>query len=82
MPRRDDVAAVPIGDRLDLSGSRRGPANQRGRAQTGLSPGDAFLAILRAVVARLRREGEQRAVIKGVDVDDAPHAASVKVIAT
>jgi hypothetical protein len=60
-----------------LPGSRRGPTDERRRAPARFSSGDTFLAILRAVVARLRRAGEQRAVIKRVDVDDAPDPAPV-----
>src|ERR1700678_2168861 len=44
--------------RPHLPGSRRVPTNERSRAPTSLSPGDALLAILRAVVARLWRAGE------------------------
>jgi hypothetical protein len=64
-------------NQLHLPGSRRGPTDQRRRAPAGLSSGDALLAILRAVVACLRRAGEQRAVIQRIDVDDAPHPAAV-----
>jgi hypothetical protein len=53
---------------------RRGrPTNERRRTPAGLSPCDAALAILRAIVARLRRPREERPIFKRIDVDDAPY---------
>jgi hypothetical protein len=60
-----------------LPGSRRGPTDERRRAPASLSSGDALPAILRVVITCLRRPGEQRAVIKRIDVDDAPHPALI-----
>jgi len=66
----------PAADLIVLPRSRRRPANERRRAPASLSPGDASLAILGAVVARLGRASEQCTVIERIDVDDAPHPAS------
>jgi hypothetical protein len=74
-PLAKEAIKRPAADLNGLPRSRRGPANER-----SLSPGDASLAILRAVVAPLRRAGEQCVVIKSSGIDDAPHLASVAQI--
>src|SRR5262245_21729763 len=67
----------PTAASIELRRGRRGPADERGRTPASLSPGDAALAILGAVVAPLWSAREQRTVIQRIDVEDAPHLAIV-----
>src|SRR5207244_635217 len=73
---REYLPGTPAG-LIHLPGGRRGPSDERGRAPTSLSPGNASLAILGAVVARFWHASEQCTVIERIDIDDAPHPALV-----
>ncbi len=63
--------------RSGLSCGKGRPADERGRAPAGLSPCDAALAILRAVVARFGRACEKCAIFECIDIDDAPYPVPI-----